>query len=34
MCQYGAIALAGSGWAYEDILRFYFRGTNVVSFAL
>lgn len=32
LCQYGAIALAGSGWVYDDILRFYFRGTNVVSF--
>ena len=31
MCQYGAKGMAEQGRTYSDILRFYYRGTEIIS---
>lgn len=31
MCQWGAKGFAEAGWAYKDILSFYFSGTKIVN---
>lgn len=32
LCQWGARGLAQSGWNYEDILKLYYTGTEIVDF--
>lgn len=32
LCQFGAMGMSESGYDYRDILRFYYRGTNVLRF--
>lgn len=29
LCQWGALGFAETGWNYEDILRFYYRGAEI-----
>lgn len=29
LCQWGALGLAKSGWMYDDILRFYYKGVEI-----
>jgi stage II sporulation protein D len=29
LCQWGALGLAKSGWKYDDILRFYYKGVEI-----
>jgi stage II sporulation protein D len=31
LCQWGAKGFAESGWSYDEILSFYFSGTNIVD---
>jgi stage II sporulation protein D len=33
LCQWGALGLAESGWNYQDILRFYYNGVDILDYS-